>query len=223
MKPRTMPLTRIPSTTRNTGRKERNQGWHARVRDGQTDRAPEQADEHAFGQKLPDDAATTRTERGAQRQLLPASSYANLLQIGQVHGADEPHGGNRGKQHKQHRAHRAQTVLPPRPQSDARPVAVRHAPRKQPGELRGASAWISSAALSRLAPGRSLPIRIASRAHRATRLVASGVIGTQRSTPADGKSKSGGMTPRTSWATPSSSSIRPTIAGSAPKRCRHTA
>ena len=125
-----------PVRPRNVGGQERDQGRHAGPGDGEARRAPEQADERALGQELPDDAAAAGPEGDAQRQLVPAGGGAHLLQVGQVHGPDQPHRGDRREQQEQHRAHLAQPVLPPRPEGDARPVVVGHPPREQPGELR---------------------------------------------------------------------------------------
>ena len=77
----------------------------------QTQAPAGQSEQDAFGQKLPNDAAAGRAQRGADGEFTGASRRARQQEIRHVHAGDEKNKTHRGQQHQQNRLDVAHHVL----------------------------------------------------------------------------------------------------------------
>ena len=77
----------------------------------QPEGAADGGDEETFGEELPDDARTLRTERDAHGDLPLPRRCAREHEVGGVGAGDEQHHGDRGEQHQQQRPACADDVV----------------------------------------------------------------------------------------------------------------
>ena len=86
----------------------------------QAERAPCQRQQNALGQKLPDQAPRTRSERGAYRQFSGPPRRAGQKQIRDVGAGDQQYKAHGGKQHQQKRPNISNHIFFQRDEGDAR-------------------------------------------------------------------------------------------------------
>ena len=85
--------------------RERGHGGGQRDADGDAERAAEERDDEAFGEELTHQAAASRAERGAHRQLAAARAAAREEQIREVRARNQQHQRDTRRQHHQRRPH----------------------------------------------------------------------------------------------------------------------
>ena len=85
--------------------REHGHGGGQRDADDDAERAAEERDDEAFGEELTHQAAASRAERGAHRQLAAARAAAREEQIGEVGARDQQHQRDARGQHHQRRPH----------------------------------------------------------------------------------------------------------------------
>ena len=89
----------------------RQQRAHAERADDQAQHAADHRQQHAFGQQLPDDAAASRADGGADGDFARPAGGARQQQAGHVGAGDQQHAAYRAQQNEERGAHVAHQKL----------------------------------------------------------------------------------------------------------------
>ena len=101
---------------RQAGGRHRHQKAQRAVGQCQADQAARNPKHDALEEQLRRDSSPARAQRGANRQLLPASFDAHQQQVGDVRAGHQQNQDDRAHQHPQHVAHIPDHVLLQRPE-----------------------------------------------------------------------------------------------------------